>query len=779
MRYPERMSRRGTRPFHTAIATTFSIEFAALEEIMLPQVMASGATNLLVVADERMASMSLSDGSPLPLQLGRDYELISPPVSDGLFHPKILLQVGRRSGRLFVGSANLTAAGLAGNAEAVIEIECGDEPSPEREIVRSAWQYLDTVVPRSGGAARDALVWAAERAPWLAGGEPGALELLDDGTSASLLVRRDDAGIATRFVGLVGGEPVERLVVASPYWDEDLRALSDLVAALSPVSTDVLLDPGCTEFPVGVPLPRGVSLRAFPSSLGSRFKHAKFVIASTATHDHLLVGSANCTLAALGRPGYAGSNVEACIYRSLARDRAVDALGLAECLAGDPLDPSGIERVEPSPPIPLEDLGSRRAGTFELDGSTLAWSPPKGLSGAGRLRLLDPVGSDMTEVLFDLADDVSRVTFRIDHDGLEDLAFVVVEQDGFVSNPAHVSHRSLLRRRRREVASGALARAIAAFDAGSDLDLWLHQAFDELARADLADRPAASLAAARPREAGPSAEESMPQHLSYEEFMETRSPDGRETGRQDSALAGTHSDNVRGFLNLLIGRASDRSPSPEGTSDDGWMNLGDEDQERELDEETRRAEADAAEPALETTPVTRPVDGRQYEKLVRTYVANVAADDGALGPRDVLRVRFWLTMLLHKARHDGLPKGLAGDVGEQGWPRMALRIIAAFFCGRRPPVTRLMVSRDYDEMPVDFLECWATVLWVLDAIELAVPRSSRSREFLGFVTRLRLEVVKVLGLTAAELSGETVVGLRSALDRSFGARLHLTPRKAA
>ncbi|MBW6525251.1 hypothetical protein KZ813_00175 [Sphingomonas sp. RHCKR7] len=779
MKYPERMSRRGSRPFHTTIATTFSIEFAALEELMLPHVLASGATNLLVVADERMASMSLSDGSPLPRQLGRDYELISPPVSDGLFHPKILLQVGRRSGRLFVGSANVTAAGLAGNAETVMEIECGDEPSPEREIVRSAWRYLDTLVPRDSRTARDALIWAAERAPWLAGAEPSPLQLLDDGTGVAFLVRRADAGIGTRFVDLVGGDAVERLVVASPYWDEDLRALSGLVASLSPASTAVLLDPAGTEFPVDVPLPSGVSLRAYPSSLGGRFKHAKFLIASTATHDHLLIGSANCTVAALGGRGHGGSNAEACIYRSLARDRAVDALGLAECLSADGLDPSKVKKIEWSPPIPFAELGSRRAGTFELDGCTLGWSPPPCLSGRGRLRLLDIFGFDVGEIQFDLPLEDSRTTFLVEGADSQDLAFVVVEQDGFVSNPAHISHRPLLRRRRREVASGAVAKAIGAFDAGADLDLWLHQAFDELARADIAARPAPTPAAARPHGAAPASEDKVERHLSYEEFMEVRSPDSRAVGRKDCALAGTHSDIVRGFLNLLIGGASNHSPAQAGTFDDSWMELGDEDQERDLDEETRRAEADAVEPAIEPPPATRRIDGGQYEKMVRAYVAKLTVDEGACGPSDVLRLRFWLTMLLHKARHDGLPQGLAADVGEQGWPRMALRVVAAFFCGRRAPIKRLMISREFIEMPVDFLECWATVLWVLEAIERAVPSSSHSREFLAFVVRLRRAVVKVLGLTPAELSGETMSSLRSALERSFGARLQLRSGRAA
>jgi hypothetical protein len=166
---PDRLGRRLGRPFHSAIATSFAVEFAAVEQILLPQLMASGASNLLLITDARMASLALSDGSILPTALGRDYALHSPPAADGIFHPKIILQIGRNSARAFVSSANLTAAGLAGNAEVSIEIECKDEDGPEREIVRSIWRYLDALVPSSPSPARDGLRWAGERAAWLDG----------------------------------------------------------------------------------------------------------------------------------------------------------------------------------------------------------------------------------------------------------------------------------------------------------------------------------------------------------------------------------------------------------------------------------------------------------------------------------------------------------------------------------------------------------------------------------------------------------------------------------
>src|SRR3546814_17514731 len=94
---------------------------------------------------------------------------LSPPASDGIFHPKIILQLGRETGRAFVSSANATGAGLGGNVEIAIEIESGNEDGPEREILRAIWQYLNSSVSEDASPARYALRWARARAPWLAG----------------------------------------------------------------------------------------------------------------------------------------------------------------------------------------------------------------------------------------------------------------------------------------------------------------------------------------------------------------------------------------------------------------------------------------------------------------------------------------------------------------------------------------------------------------------------------------------------------------------------------
>ncbi|TBD50457.1 hypothetical protein ELH22_37785 [Rhizobium ruizarguesonis] len=771
MKYLDRMARRiGGRPYHSAISTTFAIEFAALEEAMLPQLMASGATNILVIADERMASMSLSDGSRLPSQLGRDYALASPPIADGLFHPKIVLQLGRKGGRLFVGSANVTAAGLAGNAEAVIEIECGDEPSPEGEIVRAAWSYLHALALDRSKSATDAINWTKDRAPWLRQKGEARPVTLEDGTVMAFLTNGGRAGIGQQFLDLVGDAPVEELVVVSPYWDEDLSALKFLQQQLHAENISVLLDVANVGFPVGAVRPPEVEFRQLPRRLTGRFAHAKIFIASTNEHDHVLVGSANCTAAALGTLGQSKSNAEACIYRRLPAGRAAEALGLEESLGQDSLDPEELIQLGQTPPIPLEDLKARRPGFFELDGDILTWTVPRGIPDRGFIRLTDGDQSVIDSIAYELGSQSSSLTFRITGGRRSAVSFATVEAGPFISNRAYVTQRSALRSRRREIATGSVAKAIEIFDANSDFELWMHQAADELARADLSEIADPSYSTSRAtRSPRTETKEQETRFLTYEEFMKTRVPDERSEDRQN-ALTGKHSDRIRQFMNDLVGQSKPPLKEDATEGDDSWLDLGDENEDAHTEVGTQRAEASEGEHEDDSSHEIW-VDAKQFEKMVALYVDRLTTGEEPLGAPDVLRVRFWLMMLLHKARTAYLPNGLEASTEERGWPRMAFRVISSFFCGKRPPVRRLMIAREYTSMPADFLECWATVLWTLDAIEAALPPSPKADKFLPFVRRVRAEVAKVLGLTAFELGSDTVVNLRQAMDRTLGAKL--------
>lgn len=774
MKLPERLARRKGRGFHSAFATSFAVEFAAFEEVILPQLSAGGASNVLLIADARMATMALSDGSALPEMLGREYVLFSPPAADGIFHPKIILQVGRDGGRCIVSSANVTGAGLGGNVEVAVEVECGIEPSAEREIVRSAWRYVNALVPPDVGAAREALNWARERARWLNElGDDQELQLLEDGTAMALIVRPGVSGIGARFAAMIGDEAVERLVIVSPFWDSELAAVAELERTLTPERTSLMLDVDRHEFPASVAMPPYREIIDISEWRPNRFTHAKILIAVTAKHDHVLSGSANCTVAALGAGAFVGTNAEACIYRRLPSGAATAALDLDRWLASEPFPIGDLPQPVETTAIPLEDMHAGGAGSFETEGGRLHWRRPAGRWEDGIVVLSDVSGDVFTEAeIANFAVDGDRLSLWIGEAVLDDAAFAHVRSGAEESLRAFVTHRSALRSRRRETAGSSVTKALSVFDDGSDLFLFAHQAFEELCRIDVDEEEDVGGNRASPR--AKTTEEAVPdvRVMTYEEFMAARSTRRGKGGRSDSTVAGTHFDSVRALLNRLSG-AKKTAPGGSGAeAADDWMDLGDETGEL-------KDAADRAQPVEDDELRERPApDMTAYDRAVKTYIEGLTTGERPIGPRDVLRLRLWIMLILREARCAAAPKGMPAVIDDKGWPRLVVRIVSAYFWGKRSPLSRLVISADYDEMPVDFMECWSTVLWALDAIVASVPDQPRTRDFLRRIPVLRAHIVLALGLTPADLEAEAVKTRSMGLDVEIGVRLGIIPASA-
>ncbi|MEH2565205.1 hypothetical protein [Bradyrhizobium sp. AZCC 2289] len=770
MKLPERFARRKGRGFHSAIATSFAVEFEAAEEVMLPQIMASGATNILLIADARMTAISLSDGSSLPKQLGRDYVLYGPPASSGLFHPKIVLQLGRDGGRAFINSANLTAAGLSGNVEVATEIECSNETGPEQDFIHSVWRYLEHVTAEAQGAARDALLWARERTPWLMENVPDTVQTLADGSAIAFLAAPSDSGILERYAGLVNAAPVERLIIVSPYWDDALQSVADLRTALAPKRITILLDTHRHDFPRVVDIPSEVELIDIGDWSKSRFTHAKLFIALTFEHEHVLSGSANCTPAALGRAGFQGTNAEACVYRKLPTGTSIEALGLSELLSRLPTLPNELPPIKHRDPIPLGPIANRYPGVFEVDHDFLLWTRPATPDWSGyNIQLLDRDGNVLHVSGPEKHDPRGdRYAVLCDTDILAQVHFARAAAGDFSSTIAPVTHRALVKARRREPTTGRVARSASLFDDGTGIELFLLEAFEDLFRADTGeDDVRTELHSSRDGRTRTEVEQKPSRILSYEEFMRER--EGRPVSgrRGENALAGTHCDGVRALLNRLSGIV-DKEQKSAGEENDDWMDLGDETESTDGPEGN---ETPAPNPLPPEAPQQKPADRKAFERAVTKYAEGLTKIARPVGAADVVKLRLLLMAILWNAQCGAFPGGLTCTIDEQGWPRLAVRAISAFFWGKHPPVRRLVLEGDFQEMPIDFLECWTTTIWTLDAIIVALFKNPNHREFISRLPQLRTHIIRQLGLRDTELAGEAMTKRKLQLDQRMGSRL--------
>ncbi len=553
MRLYEYYSKSG---FHTCLVTTFGVDFDTYENVVFSRARGAGCHNNLLIVDGRMLTLALDGNSSLPHHAGRLYS-VTGVAARGVFHPKVTLQLGRSTGRLIVSSANITSAGLAGNLELGGVVECQAESSGERTLMTSAFRFATRFLDEHDPSIRHQLDWMYARTPWLLEDDPGlAAVALGDGSRAALLASDTTQGIGQRFISLIAGERVERLIILSPYWDNDLAALRFLMRETSANEVFVLLDQERHYFPANaLESMKAVKLIDFKAEDENRFIHAKLIIAQTAHTDHVLYGSANCTVPALGDRNSAGSNEEACLYRALPRNGAIERLGLVPTLESPPLDRDALPALTAEEPIPLAELASKYPGRFSCLFDTLTWHLPKkdNLSEAG-LELLGVDGRILPLSLQALTSETSsEQRYRLPSSDNRPYFARVRYADGSVSAPGVILVRDALRSAVRDARTKRIDVALAALDGETDIGLWLLETLGELEAAEAALRTGAPIKR-QTVSRGPYEPAESPQYakLSYEAFVAGQQLRSDAAAISRDSLSGTHFSYIRGFLNRIL-----------------------------------------------------------------------------------------------------------------------------------------------------------------------------------------------------------------------------------
>lgn len=783
------------KEFHTSIATSFGIDFDAYENIVLPRLRGAGCRNNLVLADGRMLTHALCGASALPHHAGRLYT-INGISAQGVFHPKLFLQVGRRRGRLIVSSANLTTPGLGGNLELAGMVVSDEPDSGEQRLVAAGWQYLSRFLNGDQQATAAQVEWMLTRAPWLAKATPATgLVSLADGTLAALLTTGENLGIGRRFTELVG-EPVERLIVISPYWDPNLAALSYLAERLSPGEISVLLEPECTVFPKwALGEVQGVRIYDRGDFRKGRFIHAKAIIARTTTADHVLVGSANCTLPALGHADFAGSNEEACLYRRLPPGSTVDALGLGAVLTSErQLDPAALPDLDLDEELPLGELAALNSGKFECRVDTLTWCPSDAFDPAeSTITLLDQHGKPMPCRLSPLASSGDTLRFEIG-DTQERPAFARAQhKDGRVSAPSIVTLIDRLRAVVRETSSRQADNALRLLDDETEASLMLLDVLGVLERIEQGERTGKEPISIP--KTGKDEPRNAPAYttLSYDQFIAGRRP-RTENQLPHNSLAGSDVSIVRNFLNRVIGLgAVDQDDEEEGAPlPAGAFDLGDEtgDGQAALDagedfdtEKTRREEEERERAEHRKAAAAKKATKDQIVAAVTAFSKRIRErkESGALDIHDVIRLRALLMIICTAAlpvaatkisKAKGLRLQVLPSEGDpNSWPIVIGRALFELFGGNNPGIRHLYLTGEHDQIPDDILECWATCYWCLQAC-LTAPVAPRERERLRRYVKPLAELAYLLTLpTKAELLSSDVIDLMSAMSEAYGKRL--------
>ncbi len=362
--------------FHTALMTTFRFDAGVFENVVRPRLRANGCRNIAVLADADMLNKTYVEMG-FPASAGVRYHLAKRSVS-GAFHPKMLLQLGKDKGRLTVGSANLTGAGLHSNLEILEVLDVAQDDMRAAPLLAAALSYFESHTDPRDRAMRQALEVVSKNTEWLrlataarrAETPNGVLELVSEEAEVT---------IADRLVDALGGRKVSRVILAAPFWDQDLNAVRVLQDRLSPECMAMVVDPEAQDFDAAAfKALEGVSLHSasnLPACEKRRF-HAKLIIAQTSQGDLVLSGSANVSSAALLKLGGHG-NAELCILRWELPGAAVQRLGFDDALAIE-MPMSNLKRRHPKEGTDqANEVALTDGGAVFLDAAALEWQPPR------------------------------------------------------------------------------------------------------------------------------------------------------------------------------------------------------------------------------------------------------------------------------------------------------------------------------------------------------------------------------------------------------------------
>ncbi|MGU7785035.1 hypothetical protein [Burkholderia sp. PU8-34] len=795
--------------YHTALASTFGIDFEAWENVALPRLQSTGCRNVLLLADAGMMTHAMNGASTLPRKGGRSYTANAISASR-VFHPKLTLLVGRDSARLIVASANITSPGLAGNLEIAGTVDATPDLPGETKLVAGALRFLRSRLGDHGKVVEDQLGRMDKRAAWLARTvDSGDLVLLHDGSAAQFLCSGSEQGIGARFTRNVGGQQVKRLIVLSPYWDSDLSGLQALVEALRPERTVLLVDVRRRLFPTqALGQLTNVSVIDIGTAAGSNFVHAKLFIAETDQADHVLYGSANCTTAALGTSKFRGLNDEACLYRRLPPASIVRELEMTVVMDSTPVPFDKLPAQSLIEKLKFDTLRAGNPGSFELRDDVLYWHAGNRtiLEGTSvELFQLDKTPSLTTLVPLDsVTPNVRR--FRIAGDAP---AFARLRYpDNTHSAIACVTVAYDIYALAREIRGKSAELAVDRLNASNEVDIYLLEAIQALALAESDDKagqhPVSVGAGKRASEESEASTVSEAYRiLSYRDFVEgarARPQKGVEAPSQfvDSGLW-----HVEQLLNRSIGMAShqtvDAGAEPAEADVRRLFNRGDE-----TENPDRKLNAgETSQPGTESDDIDDVDDPSKEAELRQRFTSErlesierhvnylwTLKQRKEASATDVLRLRAILMLIATAAtgrtlkemlsEHDINPKSrlVLPAAGENCWPKLMLNQLGLFFGTENPVIQFLRIQSKDSSIPSDILECWATCVWSLHASQSAVRRYGARDDMRALGRRLRTlpqQIYHMLGMSVDQFRAEAFTRTFNCLVGHFAGRMDIDP----
>ncbi|WP_171177351.1 hypothetical protein [Ruegeria sp. HKCCD8929] len=771
--------------FHSAFLTTYAFGAQAFEDVPFSKLRGAKCRNIVILADRQMANQSFAElGSPQ--FAGSSYHLIKADAP-GAFHPKITLLIGAKKGRLLVGSANLTALGLGGNKELIANLNYNEEAPGNAGHFADALSYIRSKVPPGDLWFATAMQRALRSASWLRDAIENPLPSEDTEPEVALLTDRVNATIVDQIATNIGSDPIDRMVIISPYWDMKLEGLSRLRANLGMPPADLLIDADTTYFPKSE-LPRLTDVELFrvAASDNKRFVHAKLIIAQGRSWDHVISGSMNCTLPALLGPTVARGNAEAGIYKRVPSGTALAALGL-ETYRNRPLQMQDLHDLAfAAIKSPNEDKFVD-GGTLILQSGRIAWTPPtsKTMRKPAAIALLDRDGSEFGKPI-----DLTRgdnMEWHVDVETRRPRSGVVRYADGSVSAPVQIIDLDVLSVRTLPPAQGRKKSLIDTLAETMNEDLILIETLNQLEALEF-DEASVNDGNLPKAMTAPSPVSEDQQHavLTYEEFVRARS----RAIMQGSVFSGslsTHHDSAANSLSVALNRIIGLVGVDLNADEDRELNTIAAMDFRVTEPEAPEENTKPMQPEIAYKPANATkravATAKKMKEAVDAFEERCRSLKGRpITTAELVRLRALLQILLSHAqpiRGEALPNQILPihTKGSYDWPRLVGRLLNQHF-GTARALQTLQVAQDETEQK-RVLEYLAVADWAARAAVAAAASDPKTTELRRPLGNLAKALAAQVAVAIKDIEGDKAYlnELLLKLDERFADRLALRRRQ--
>src|SRR5208283_912572 len=289
------------RSFQNAVICSFTFDPLFFENYCLEKFATLSSNNNISVITDQLTYLKIASAAETecPKQLNLRY-LLHPVTVEGRFHPKLFMLTNGTAGRLIVGSANFTRAGLTTNAEVADVFEFDEDDSHEfLPLFKDALQFVAQLARQWPSESLASNLDELQRTtPWLT-------HETDQAGGHMRLIHNLDHSLWSQLPSFQVG-PVENIHVVSRFYNGGPDLIDRVMSDWNPKKLFLYTQNGITTMtPEWLTHPCVRSGRAeillctYEDKGYMQPLHAKAIVFESASGSTLTYGSANFTSPAL------------------------------------------------------------------------------------------------------------------------------------------------------------------------------------------------------------------------------------------------------------------------------------------------------------------------------------------------------------------------------------------------------------------------------------------------------------------------------------------------